>query len=251
MITSKGSWFSFKGIKNGAIGVYLLSLPKRTKPKVKGKSLSVAGRNGDIWMPDGSYDVISVKIDLAIPNTLDGNALSAVNDWLNGSGELIFSDEPNRAYHARVDKPISYQTFIKRTTSQKFTVDFTCQPFKYLYPAEPTITTTAMTYTLQNPLLAESAPLIKITTTSTADFTLSLEQDSETVWSADFSGVPTGGIVIDSELLDAFSLDYNAFYNAYMSGEFPKIPVGESVLRCAVDSGTVSKIEITPRWREL
>ena len=61
------------------------------------------------------------------------------------------------------------------------------------------------------------------------------------------------GIVIDSQLRDALSLDMTELMNGNMAGEFPEIGIGTTAISWASDSigggGTVSKVVVRPRWR--
>ena len=239
MRTTKNVWFWFKDIYSWETGALMTAWPTREAPALRGKEKEVSGRDGDIYVTDGTYGTIEVTQEFVIR---DIEQSSTVNDWLRGSGLLRFSDEPNMAYNARV-KNLKSEPMPGRLLGRKYTERFICQPFKYQYPAEPAVTFTA-SGSINNPGTAYSLP--RVTITGTGDFSVTIGE--ETLYFNDVSG----GIVVDSELMDALTLDGTALANQHMSGQPWKIQPGMNSISWEAEAGsTLTSVAILPRWRFL
>ena len=104
-------------------GLMILSLPPITKPQMRAQIDEVDGRNGDIITPLGfkAYDR-DVEIGLAKHFDID-----EVIDFFNASGEVIFSNEPDKFYTFDILNAIDFERLIRFRTAK---VVFHCQPFK-------------------------------------------------------------------------------------------------------------------------
>lgn len=120
--------FKFKGVLNEDMGVKMLSMPIRPHPARKGKLVDIPGAHGKLFQDEGVYDRILVSLRCIAP---DNDNIDAVSAWLSGEGDLIFGDEPDRAYHARITKEFSRSNRNPRLRGQEFTVTFDCEPFRY------------------------------------------------------------------------------------------------------------------------
>jgi phage-related protein len=61
-----------------------------------------------------------------------------------------------------------------------------------------------------------------------------------------------GGIIVDTELMDAFTEDGAALANDHVSGQFFRIAPGRNVVSWqAEDGSSVSSVSILPRWRSM
>lgn len=241
------AWFEFKGVKSSDMGVMLRQMPTRFLPGRNYTRRKAAGRDGSILTGDGSYNDVSVRIECSVP---DASKLVAVLAWLTGSGSLRFSDEPNLTYDASVEKEYSRASIISRCEGQRFTVEWTCAPHRRLYPEAEPITITASGTQIVNPGTAAALPRIEIT--GSGDFSLTIGMQT-----AFFSGVE-GGIIVDSELGDALTIDGAQLANDRMDGELYAIQPGSNVVSWLTGgedadgnatTGSVSQVKITPRWR--
>lgn len=236
----KDVWFEFGGIKNTELGVEMISMPARNLPIQRGKSYSVAGRPGTLWRTDGACDNVEVSLEFVVP---DEKNIAAVNAWLCGSGLLRFSDEPNYMYEARVSRNFKRQSVSPRMTAQRYAVVFSCHPFRLLYPDAAPIAIASSGTTFDNPGTAPSKPRVKIS--GSGDFSVTIGM--ETLF---FSGVEGGGIIVDSQLMDALTYDGAALANDKFSGMPWTIQPGWNAVSWMAESGSsVTGIEITPRWR--
>lgn len=236
------AWFEFGGIKNTELGVEMISMPARNLPIQRGKSYCVSGRSGMLWRSDGAYDNVEISLEFIVPDEVN---IIAVNGWLSGSGLLRFSDEPEYAYEARISRNFKRQSVTPRMTAQRYAVTFTCHPFRLLYPEADAFTISASGSTFNNPGTAPSKPRLKIT--GSGDFSVTIGM--ETLF---FSGVTDGGIIVDSQLMDALTYDGALLANDRISGMPWTLQPGWNVVSWLTETGSyVSGIEITPRWRYL
>lgn len=230
------AWFEFNGVRCGDKHVRLMAMPKRPIPAERGEAQETPGMDGDLWKSErGARLPIAVSVEC---ETTDGWSADELAAWLQGSGLLRFSDEPDRAYRARVtagfDRDNKYLSF----DTQIFTVRFDCQPHRYLYPAaEPTVMNAAGT--VYNPGTAKSLP--RLTIEGTGDMT---------VWIGGQQIDVTGGsVIIDSELMDCFDADGMTLANRRVTlDEFPQMAVGANDVSW---SGSVTRVTIEGRWRYL
>ena len=238
------TWFEFCGENSQNYGVRIMDAFVITAPGVRGTSQTIAGRSGDLWLSTGDYNTITIKHTVRVPMSRYGDMLR----WLDQSGKLVFSQSPEYAYIARFNrennaKGIEFKSVSKgRDPLLEGQITFTCQPFRYMNPA-PKEVTFAAEGKLHNPGTVFSQP--KVTITGTGDFSVTI--GNETLY---FVGI-TGGIIIDSELMDALSLDGSTLMNDHMSGTPWSIQPGANDVSWSIDTGSITNIKILPRWRFL
>lgn len=236
-VGSANAWLEYAGHKNTEYGVEMLSMPTRPHPARKGDLIDVPGRNGKLFMDEGAYDRVLVSVRVI---AVDGN-MDAVNGWLSGRGLLRFGDDPTRAYNASVTKEFSVSNRNSRLRGQEFTVVFDCEPFRYVYPAPAVQEITTSGGTITNPGTVFSQPEIKLT--GSGDITLVVNGYSVEARSL------TDGAIIDCELMETFNLAKTESLNSsFVMDEFPVLRPGANIITW---TGSVTKVEITPRWRYL
>ena len=235
-------WFEFAGARNTEKGVRLLSMPVRYHPEERGELVQVPGRSGYLWASDGCYNNVLTRVQCM---TADDADIGNVDAWLSGAGNLRFSDDPDRFYRARVTKEFSRSAAMNRFVNQSFTVTFDCQPFLYHVETEGggDVEIEASPYTINNPGTHKSAPRIKIAGTGDVVLTIGTQI-------VEINGLEDG-IIIDSELGDCFNLTETALFNSKVTlvdDAFPTLAPGANIISW---TGDVTKITITPRWRDL
>ena len=231
------AWFRFKGIDSRDMGIWIKQMPVRYMP---GRNLTrkhVGGMDGSYAYGDETYNDVRVSLECDLR---DETLMTAVAAWLTGSGELVFSDEPNLAYDSYIEKEYSRASITARMTGQRFTIMWTCHPFKRMVPAAaPIVLSSGRTIT--NPGTVYSLP--KITVQGSGDFSLSI--GGQRMYMTGISG----GVVLDSQLMDAFALD-GRMINDNVSGEFFRIQPGVNDISWQLESGAkISSVTIEPRWR--
>ena len=233
------AWLSFKGTESTNVGAWLMSAPTFTKAAYRGNGKTVIGRDGDVWVSDGAYDTMEIKAKLRCRMTRMDEVLA----WLTGSGTLVFSWARDRSYQARIEKKIDFKYTVPGLNPIiECEVTFSCQPFRYIYPAVEEFEITESDTTFYNPGTAFSLPRVKIT--GSGDFTVTI--GTQTLQFEDVSS----GIIVDSEIMDALSADGTALANDKMTGTPWTIqPGANTVTWSATSPSAVTKVTILPRWR--
>lgn len=231
-------WFSFAGIRCDSMGLRLLEMPERKKAQAAGSHLTAAGRDGDVWDGDDAYDAWNMIVRCETTDDYDDIAARA---WLDGPGELVFSDAPGLAYDAAVVDTVD---FVPKTTlfdTQTVTLPFHVQPLRRMIPeALPFTVTNGQMFT--NPGSARSLP--RITIVGSGEFSVTIGQ--QTMFFHDVED----GVIIDSKLGDALTLDSALLANDNVSGALFKIQPGTNIVSWLPGlSGSVSSVTIEPRWR--
>lgn len=232
------AWFRFKGIDSRDMGIWIKQMPVRYMPGRNITRKHVGGMDGSYAFGDGTYNDVRVSLECDLR---DETLMTAVAAWLTGNGELVFSDEPNLAYDASIEKEYSRASITARMTGQRFTVTWTCQPFRRIIPAASPIVLTS-TGTINNPGTIYSLP--KITVKGNGDFSLSINRQTM------FMSNVSGGVVLDSQLVDALDLAEAITVNDLVYGEFFRMQPGANMVSWAAESGSnVESVTIEPRWR--
>lgn len=241
------AWFEFKGIRSDDMGILIKQMPTRSLPGRNVTRKTVSGRNGTLAYGDITYKDVNVRLECDIR---DESMIPAIMGWLNGEGRLRFSDEPDFEYQAYVDKEYSRSSIQPRLSGQRFTISWLCHPFRYQYPEPEEITITTSGTSFTNPGTAPALPRIEIR--GSGDFSLTIGMQT-----AFFKNVEDG-IIVDSELGDALTLDGSLLANDKMDGELFEIQSGANVVSWLtggeddegnVTEGVVTAVIITPRWR--
>lgn len=233
-------WFEFKGIRSDSMGIRVLHMAERTIPQRRIKRKPVTGKNGTVSYGDFTYGdaYVSIPCD-ALDSSID---MCQIVSWLTGEGELRFSDEPGFVYDASIEEEYTRTSISALMTGQRATIKWTCYPFRKLYP-EPAEIILTSAKAITNPGTAPSLP--KVAISGYGDFSLTIGM--QTIF---FYGIENG-IIVDSELMDAISPDGSQLLNNQISGDPFEIQPGYNYVSWRVESGSITAVKITPRWRYL
>lgn len=121
---------TFKGLHcYNDFGLYMRSEDRALLPALRRKEIVVPGRHGTYDFEDDTYDkrIISVKFT-HVEQNLTALRLKArkIATWLSSKGVLIFDDEPDKYYIAKVYSNISIADI---AMFAEFSIQFECQPF--------------------------------------------------------------------------------------------------------------------------
>ena len=209
-------------------------LPPITKPNMRVKETVIDGVDGSLIEELGyeSYDK-TVSIGLKV-----GADVDKVIEFFTGNGTVVFSNEPNKYYIARIIKGIDYSRLLRFRVAK---VTFRVQPFKYSRveaPREASSDRTSMV--VENLGNHTSKPLITIKGTGTVELTV----NDTVVCNYTFpSGENT--VLLDSEKQDAYW--DNVLKNRNMIGEFPVFEKGNNIIAWSGEVESI-KIEKYSRW---
>lgn len=232
------SWFSWKGERSIDKGIWVTTLPGLSRAKERNEQVEVAGRAGVLTLLDGedNHEPITKTVVVTAPRSIN---LQNVLDWLNGFGDVVFSNQPDKAYEAQILGEVEFVN-ISNTLCQA-NIDFECQPHKKAVPKEGKISKTLAADTAQtivNPGTVAARPKVKVTKSGTSNFTLSI---GDSVMS--FTSAPSV-LVIDCSAEVILKNDGTMWAGTF-SGDFFRIPSGS----CEIESDIACTVEIEPNWR--
>lgn len=221
-------WFEFNGIRSDDYEIEVEGFPLMALPVRNVTSIVIPGMDGSLTQSDDTYADMPYPIQC---RATDDCPFELIGSWLNGEGDLITSDDPDKKYKARFDiRTISQDFFVCYKTALTFVV----KPFKY--EAEPQTVELTESGTIYNIGTRVAYPIITVYGAGTL-----------TIGDYELTIVATGGedyITINSEIQECYYGTTNR--NNKVTGDFPEIPVGE----CAVTVGAgITQVDIQGNWR--
>ena len=219
----------FKDIDSRELGLYMERCPEKISPKRRDETFMIPGRHGNLTITDGAFDTYIRSAEFIVK---DEKRIDEICAHFKGSGWLIFSNEPDRKYKARVVNQIEFFHIIRYF--KRFIVEFEVQPFSYDI-FSPTLSKTEP-FKIFNIGTFEAEPIITIF--GSGNITLYVNNQNISLKEI------TDKITIDSEMQNAYSDKVSM--NNKMYGEFPVLNVGENNISWL---GNVTKLEIQPNWR--
>lgn len=223
----------FKGRSHEEFDLLLTSMGRRSKAEEQVEIYPVPYRDDEPSIHTGKYKPYLRPMEFMIN---DNSKRGQIYQWLDGYGKLRTELDPNGYFKAEVIQTIDSDKLAG--LYDKILVQFKINPgFFYMDSGDEVITLT-VPGTIVNMGTHIAEPYIKITGSGNIDLTI-----NSTVYS--FTGVDTY-LEIDSESKYIYRDTLNQ--GDKMVGKFPILELGENVISW---TGAVTKIEITPRWREL
>ena len=119
------------------MGILVNELPPITKAARDMTKIVIPGRDGFLTQDFETYQGTIKSVECTI---LDITLVDQVIAWLDGSGEVIFSNQDDRKYQASIINQIPFSRIIRKW--YKFILIFDCQPFAILLQNQ-TITLTS------------------------------------------------------------------------------------------------------------
>ena len=252
ILTANEAWFSFKGISCRDYSVRMVSPPTRLHPARKGEYIDIPGADGEVWLDGGGHKPTIISVHCIAEDNLN---IDAINAWLSGGGELIFGDEPERAYKANITSEYARNNLYGVMRGQEFTVSFDCEPYRYKADTSGDTCSINVAYplgggtTIQNNGSVASLPLLAVGT-STGDCSITIDGKTMTVKHHEKT------IFVDCAAKIAYTKNDDGTYESaamYVSGDWLSIPPG--MIFVGVDPGDTAgnsvALTITPRWRWL
>ena len=239
ILNSRDAWFSFRGVKSDDMKVFMLELPTRPSTAQEGERKDIPGMDGGIWITEGNCKRVKVSVKLEAG---DGADIDRINAWLMGEGDLIFGDEPNRAYRALI-KDSADRTHTRRRMNRTWKQTFDCAPYRYLTPEADVIEILTSGTKITNPGTKGAQPLIRVR--GSGDGTLMIGRATMLLSDMD------APVYIDCEAKMAFTGEGTAesprlLATQRVTGEWIEIAPGDNYVSF---TGGITGVRIAPRWR--
>lgn len=230
-------YFYYNGIDSREYGIYLTSAIKIGGAQPNVEKISIPGRNGNLLHYDGSYSNVAFPAECVISGSQANDAIAAIAQWASGNPgyhRLEFPWEDGfRMAHVVAGPGIEALADGVRT----FTLEFECMPQVFTYDGQQPIVLRESTK-LHNKWM-EALPLITIY--GLGSCTINIGDKS----------ITTNGMkrttTLDCELQNAYD-SFGDANDVIYAPEMPTLPHGDTLISW---SGSISKIEITPRWWHL
>ena len=223
---------------NEIIGLLIQQLPPISKPKMRTQVDEIDGRAGDIVTKLG-FSAYDKTVEIGLYSNFD---IDDVITYFNGSGKVVFSNEPDKYYNYQILDQIDYERLIRFRTAK---VKFHVQPFKYS-AVEGVLKFTSFTndeIAVINNGNYISKPIITITGSGTINLSLNGNQ----IFVIDMGD--NEQIVIDTNLMEAYNPTNQVLLNRSVTGNYDNfsLNVGKNLISW---SGTISEIDIEnySRW---
>ena len=225
--------FTWKDVKASDKGILVTSLSPITKASERIERIVIDGRDGDIAISQG-FDTYNKTIQIGLTKDFDINYLI---NWLQGESKIIFSDEYQFYYNARIVNQIDFRRLLRFKTA---TIIFQVQPYKFLIE-ENTIDTTSLTFEVENKGYVESKPIMTIH--GSGEIAVAINGLQICTLFLDTND----NITIDSILEEAYQGTTAVLRNRSMNGIFPTL---ESGINTITLTGAVTRTIVIPmsRW---
>ena len=117
----------WKGVSSTTInGLLICELPPISKPPLRVKETMIDGRDGSV-IEELGYSSYDKSITIGLRGNFD---INKVIKYFTGEGEIVFSNEPEKVYTAKVISQVDYNRLLQFRTA---VVTFRVQPFKHKY----------------------------------------------------------------------------------------------------------------------
>ena len=231
------NWFKWNGALSTAHGLYVKVHPSFVVPDERVNFVTIPGRSGTLTQieGDGVYNDFIASVECFVPSPA---SIPGISLWLRGAGEVVFANQPDVFFKARVVNQIEFAKVMRGRPHSTCIVNFRCAPYRYLPIGNEPLDFPVNNSVITNSCAAPSEPLIRVN--GSGDITLMIGGQIVGLLGVD------GYIILDTALKEAYT--GVALANHKMIGDFPLLHPGMSMISW---SGVVTSVQITPRWRNL
>ena len=144
----------------------IISLPPIEGSTENIEEKEVKGRDGTL-----TYSYGYTSSEKPVEADYKGDKPVEIINWLQGSGEVIFGNRPDRYFKARINNVIPLEQVI-RNQLYNFPIKFRCQPFAYHLAGKKKIIITSSGTVITNPGTYKALPLITVYGSSNGTLTI-------------------------------------------------------------------------------
>ncbi|MEG7339115.1 distal tail protein Dit [Bacillus cereus] len=211
-------------------GICMVERPVIPTAEQEVEHIEVPGRHGSLTKKGAFKDVpLKIKFNMLEEENIKP-LVRRMKAWLMNGKTLYFTDDD---VYRKIKHVVIGDIANEIEEHGEFEVDFTLDPFEYTEDANIMLNTPGSIY---NPGTMESTPMLFVAGNGT--FRIFINDVSLQIKDVN------GSVVIDSELLEAYSGTVSM--NDKMIGGFPEFQIGENKIEW---SGAIQFISIQPRWR--
>lgn len=239
----------YNNVAGREIAVALATRPSVPPPQMRGSWIDLGAVDGSMLSTDYTYENITIEAQLnfVCPPDKVGIQYRRVKDWIRGSGELSFTDDPEVYYRVKAAQVGEYS---RRTYfGADLLAAFICDPYTYLKDGKYATSkifnanNTGTILSMRNPG-AVSHPVYCIKNgSSSISAKLNVNGNVFTVHRTD-------GIYIDTEKMMAYNA--SGAQNFSTSGDFEGLLLAEGDNTIKITNNSLAlKLDVVPNWRML
>ena len=242
----------YNGHSGREIAVALATRPSVPPPQQRGDWYDLGSVDGSMLSTDGTYENITIECQLNFVCPMDkvGNQYRRVKEWIRGSGELCFTDDPEVYYRV---KAAQVAEFARRTKhGADLIAAFICDPYTYLKGGKYGIkqsfsaNNTGTSLTVINP--GATAHPVYYISGGASNKSAKLKVNYNTAFTVN----RTDGIYIDTEKMMVYNS--SGSQNFASSGDFDDLLLPEGNIASIItitDNAAAVTLEVVPNWRML
>lgn len=234
-------YLTFAGKNSNDFNVWISGSGTYDAPERDVTMVSVAGRNGDLTIDNGRFKNIEMTYPAFITKDFK-RSMAGFRQYMKsliGYQRLEDTYHPEYYYEAVLSDSFD-PDIIARNLAGEFEIIFNRKPQRWLKSGDEWLPAFSGSDTIYNPTLYEAKPIIRVRGTGV------LQVNGVTVQITD----NTSYMDIDSELQDCYYGQNNLNGDiVLLNNVFPTLQSGENSI--SVRSGSITSIQVKPRWWEL
>ncbi|MBR3298948.1 MAG: phage tail family protein [Clostridia bacterium] len=239
------NYFEYNGVRSDQMGLKIENRDIFGAPAFDKSFITIPGRDGELISSNRRFPNMQIVYTVFLPaESLSDlmTKMTAVKAWLYAEPdryhELRDTSDTDAYRKAVINAQLDVTQEVKRIG--RFTISFSCLPYRYLNSGTEARTFSAA-MPFMNPTPFTAKPLIRMNGNGRSGVLKLTHGGVETEWSID--GI-NGWIEIDSD--EMIITDANGLANNRVTGDgFPLLKPGATTVSF---SGSISSVELTPRW---
>lgn len=239
------------GVSAEDVGIMFLSPLELDAPKPRVKAEPIPGRNGDLHIFDGSFENRGATVEGCLyREDLVKEGFGELNAWLFGSfgyRRLVTDDDPEHFMMARIVN--GGDVAAKARKVAPFKLRFDCKPQRFLLSGETAIViSSGEEAEFYSPSAFPAKPLIRIYyTVSSSASSGNIYINGRTIYVSTLQVANYPSVTYDAEIENTYTVS-RSWENVVNGAEGLELVSG---LNTVSFDGSITKIEIIPRWWEL
>jgi phage-related protein len=231
----------FKGISSSTFpNIIIQELPPIIKPRQRTEQYYIDGRSG-VKTIDLGYESYPKPAKIGLKNL---NNIDAILNWLDGEGDVIFSNEPDKVYEGRIIEQIDISR-IGKLFHQSEAVTWLVYPYKYLLNEPAIALANGVNATIINQGFIESLPLIELEATSETSITINniltcVVNTNYTYYDVSVDSEEEGLVYKTS--------DDRQKYPGILTGEFPVLIPGNNTIKVSSPGFIKANVKVRSRF---
>lgn len=239
------NYFIWNGVDSRTMGLMVGQLPPIARAQERVEQVTIPGKPGQVTFIEGDDVYEPLLRDCKVYGINDGSYRKALS-WLRGSGTVIFSNELDRRYFARIVEGVQFEPY--GNSLRAANIAFLCEPYKGQWPEESGVTVANdVTVTLYNPGDVPAKPIIHM---PPVDSEAGIGVVTINGYAYNFfydENVDQNGFQLDAESgILGTSYGYSATIFVPQDIGLPVLRKGSNIIEV---SGFTGSVVIEPRWR--